>query len=135
MNTLPRLGVQHFETALAVQPFVTPRSRMIFAGRMGESATAYQSPAKDLKYINSRIAAHSQQPIAAPAPAAETEPVSLCFACRRLRNITYTCAIWICIIHVDVDVDAKVGADILHTWCTLTVLRTQESGRSCPDST
>lgn len=57
---------------------------MIYAGRMGESAHAYQSPSKDLKYINSRIAAHSQQPIVIPAAmpaAAENNPVRLSMRC------------------------------------------------------
>lgn len=63
-----------------LQPFLTPRSRMLYAGRMGESTHAYQSPSKDLKFINSRIAAHSQQPITAqhlPA-AAENDAVRSC---------------------------------------------------------
>lgn len=51
---------------------------MLYAGRMGESAHSYQSPSKDLKYINSRIAAHSQQPPIAPAAPPEADAVSLC---------------------------------------------------------
>ena len=52
---------------------------MIFAGRMGESAHAYQSPSKDLKIINSRIAAHSQHPVAPPIAPPAPAPAAVCY--------------------------------------------------------
>ena len=65
-----------------MQPFLTPRSRIFYAGRMGESTNAYQSPSKDLKYINNRIAAHSQLPAPQPVPVPQVRSV----LCRLISN-------------------------------------------------